>query len=77
MARIYRFLALDIASALPGMERYMERSRRLKRKPHRYSLAEFGLRDGAVLERMAGYLRCYDVPVESEPARYRLLSNRR
>ena len=70
MARVYRFLGLEMDSALPGMERYIRRSRALKRRPHRYSLAEFGLAEGEVLERMDEYVRRFDVPMEdaAEPA---------
>ena len=67
MARVYRFLDLDMETALPGMERYIERSRSLKRKPHRYSLEEFGLRREEVYERLSGYIRRFDVPVERTP----------
>lgn len=66
MGRVYRFLGLQIDGALPGMERYVRRSRALKRHPHCYSLAQFGLREGAVLERMEGYIRRFDVPIENE-----------
>lgn len=61
MARIYRFLGMDMAPAIPGMERFIERSARLSHKPHRYSLAEFGLADAEVDERLAGYTARYGV----------------
>lgn len=64
MARVYRFLGLEMDSALPGMERYIERSRALGRNPHRYSLEEFGLCEEEVLERLSGYVRRFDVPIE-------------
>ena len=64
MARVYRFLGFEMDSAIPGMERYIERSRALKRRPHRYSLAEFGLSEGEVAERMGEYVRRYDVQME-------------
>lgn len=67
MARVYRFLELEMEPALPGMARYIERSRALKRTPHRYSLGEFGLHEGEVLERLGGYIRRFDVPMEGEP----------
>lgn len=77
MARVYRFLGLEMEGALPGMERYIQRSRALKRRPHRYSLEQFGLSEGAVLERMAGYIRRFDVPMESNvPLRARRLLSR-
>jgi hypothetical protein len=69
MARVYRFLGLEMDSALPGMERYIRRSRALKRRPHRYSLAEFGLAEGEVLERMDKYVRRFDVPMEDDADR--------
>jgi hypothetical protein len=64
MERVYRFLGLEIAGALPGMERYIARSRKLKRRPHRYSLGGFGLREGEVLERMADYIDRFGVVIE-------------
>ena len=64
MARVYRFLGLEIEGALPGMERYIRRSRALKRRPHRYSLEEFGLSEGEVLERMDGYINRFGVFIE-------------
>ena len=66
MTRVYRFLGLEMDSAIPGMERYLERSRALKRRPHRYSLAQFGLAEGEVLERLDAYVRRFDVPMEGE-----------
>lgn len=64
MDRIYRFLGLDIAPALPGMENYLERSSELKRRPHDYSLAQFGLSEAEVVERFADYVRTYGIPLE-------------
>lgn len=66
MARIYRFLGLEIDPAVPGMERYIERSRDLKRRPHRYSLDEFGLREGEVIERLSTYIARFGVPMEKQ-----------
>ena len=66
MERVYRFLELDMAPALPGMENYMRRASALKRKPHAYSLEEFGLSEGEVLERLGDYVRAFDVPIEGE-----------
>ncbi len=68
MARVYRFLGLEMETALPGMERFVQRSRALKRRPHRYSLSEFGLEGDAVRERLSGYIARFDVPVEQETA---------
>ncbi|WP_337191170.1 sulfotransferase [Pelagerythrobacter marinus] len=70
MERVYRFLGLDMAPALPGMEDYMRRASALKRRPHAYSLDEFGLTSGDVLDRLGDYVRAFDVPIEgAAPAR--------
>ena len=66
MERVYRFLDLDIAPALAGMEDYIARSAALKRTPHRYDLAQFGLTEGEVYEALGDYVRHFDVPVEGE-----------
>lgn len=66
MERIYHFLGLDIEPAWAGMERFVERSQSLKRHPHRYSLAEFGLSAGEVAERLGDYVGTYGIPVESD-----------
>ena len=47
MARVYRFLGLELEPALPAMEAYQQRAAALKRRPHQYSLEEFGLSPGA------------------------------
>jgi hypothetical protein len=62
MGRVYDFLHLDIEPALPGMARYQRRKRTLKRRPHRYSLEEFGLTPGRVLDELDDYVESYDVP---------------
>lgn len=69
MERVYRFLELDMAPALPAMESYMQRASALKRKPHAYSLEEFGLSEGEVLERLGDYVRAFGVPIEGESGR--------
>lgn len=74
MARVYRFLGFEMDSAVPGMERYIERSRALKRRPHRYSLAEFGLAEGEVLERLSDYIRRYKVQMEGVSSDRRLIA---
>lgn len=61
MGRVYEFLGLDIAPALEGMERYQRRTRSLKRHPHHYSLEEFGLTSGRVLEELGDYVAAYDI----------------
>ena len=68
MERVYRFLELDMAPAVDGMQRFLDRSARLKRRPHRYSLAEFGLRADEVDERFADYTATYGIPVEGTSA---------
>ncbi|MXO76097.1 sulfotransferase [Altererythrobacter aerius] len=72
MARVYRFLGLDMEPAVRGMERYVDRSRALKRRPHRYSLDQFGLDEGQVLDRLAHYIQRFDVPMEGQVAPARL-----
>ncbi|HEX2794418.1 MAG TPA: sulfotransferase [Croceicoccus sp.] len=69
MRRVYRFLGMDMAPALPGMRDFINRSRALKRKPHRYSLAEFGLSEGEVEERLDDYVRTYGVRLEGPERR--------
>jgi hypothetical protein len=61
MERVYRFLGLDMAPAIPAMQRYLDRSARLKRRPHRYSLEQFGLRENEVSERFADYTETYGI----------------
>ncbi|RVQ69797.1 sulfotransferase [Croceicoccus ponticola] len=70
MRRIYGFLGMDAEPAMPGMGRFISRSSALKRKPHRYSLGEFGIEEGEVMERLADYVRAYDIKVE-DPVRRR------
>lgn len=64
MTRVYDFLGLEMEPAVPAMEDYLDRSRNLKRHPHTYSLEEFGLSDGQVMEQLGDYVRTYDVPME-------------
>lgn len=66
MQRIYQFLELDMEPAIPGMESFLDRSRALKRKPHRYSLQEFGLSPGEVAERLADYVATYGITAEED-----------
>ena len=67
MARVYRFLDLDMEPAVAGMEAFLDRSRKLKRRPHRYSLAQFGLTAGQVESELGDYIRTYDIPREEMP----------
>ena len=66
MARIYRFLDLDPAPALPAMEAYLAREAATKRKPHRYSLAEFSLTAERVLDDLADYVARFGIAMEEE-----------
>jgi len=68
MARVYRFLGLDIAPARPAMLAYQRRAARLKRRPHRYSLEEFGLTPQRVLGELGDYVRSYGVTLEGRAA---------
>ncbi|BBC72131.1 sulfotransferase [Altererythrobacter sp. B11] len=61
MERVYRFLGLDIAPALPAMEAYQRRTARLKRPPHEYSLEEFGLEPERVQLELGDYVRTYGI----------------
>jgi hypothetical protein len=65
MERVYRFLGLDIGQALPAMEAYQQRTAALKRRPHRYSLEEFGLSPGRVLDELGDYVKTYDIAMEN------------
>ncbi len=68
MERVYRFLDLEMEPAVAGMEDYLDRSARLTRHPHRYSLAEFGLREDEVNERFADYTETFGIPVGAPTA---------
>lgn len=65
MERVYHFLGLDMEPAVAGMEDYLDRSARLKRQPHRYSLEEFGLGESEVDALFADYTETYGIPVEA------------
>ena len=69
MRRIYGFLGLEIDRAWPAMEAYVRRADKLKQRPHRYSLAEWGLTEGQVHDQLADYMRAYDVTSERQAAR--------
>src|SRR5690606_11120770 len=68
MARVYRFLGLDIEPVLPAMEAYQQRTAALKRQPHRYSLEAFGLRAGRVVEELGDYVWTDGISVEDRAA---------
>jgi hypothetical protein len=64
MRRVYEFLDFDIHPAWPGMEDYQRRTHIQHRRPHRYSLEEFGLTPGRVLEELGEYMRTYEVAAD-------------
>lgn len=65
MARIYRFLDLDMGPAEPAMATYIARTEANRAfRSHRYELASFGLDAGEVRERFADYVEAFDVPVD-------------
>jgi len=64
MARLYRFLGLELEPALPAMEAYQRRATALKRHPHRYSLEEFGLTPGRVLFELSDYVHDFGISLE-------------
>lgn len=68
MERIYRFLDLDIGPARPAMEAYHHEADALNRRPHRYSLTEFGLSEGRIIEELGDYARKFDVAPETRSA---------
>ena len=68
MARVYRFLGLDLEPALPAMLAYQARAAALKRQPHQYSLEEFGLTPGRVLDELGDYVRTYGIAMEGKAA---------
>ena len=61
MRRVYEFLGFDIEPALPAMEAYQRRTHHRHRKAHRYSLEEFGLTPGRVLDELGDYMEAYDI----------------
>jgi hypothetical protein len=64
MERVYEFLDFDIEPALPGMEEYQRLTHRRHRRPHRYSLEEFGLTRDRVLEELGEYMQAYDIAAD-------------
>ncbi len=69
MRRVYRFLGMEMSPALAEMKDFVSRSQALKRVPHRYNLAEFGLSAGEVDERLGDYVRTYGVRLEGRERR--------
>jgi hypothetical protein len=61
MRKVYEFVGFDIEPALPAMEEYQRRTHRRHRQPHRYSLEQFGLSAGRVLEELGEYIEAYDI----------------
>jgi len=68
MARLYRFLGLDLAPALPAMAAYQRRAAGLKRQPHQYSLEQFGLTPERVLDELGDYVQRYGIAMEGRSA---------
>jgi hypothetical protein len=68
MARVYRFLGLELEPALPAMAAYQHRAAALKRRPHRYSLGEFGLTEKQVLDELGDYVKTYGIAMEARAA---------
>ncbi|MGX7896616.1 sulfotransferase family protein [Tsuneonella sp. HG222] len=68
MARVYRFLDLDIEPVLPRMAAYQRRTRDGKRRVHRYSLAEWGLSAGRVREELGDYVSTYGIASDERRA---------
>ncbi len=64
MGRIYDFLDLDIEPVLPAMAEYQEMTGSAKRRRHVYSLGEFGLTEGQVMEQLGDYVATYDIAME-------------
>ena len=70
MERVYAFLDLDMAPAMPAMQRYQDRARGLKRRPHQYSLEQFGLSEAEVRDRFATYVTRFDIREEGNVTVY-------
>jgi hypothetical protein len=68
MERVYEFLGFDIAPALPAMEEYQRRTHRRHRRPHRYSLQEFGLTPDHVLDELGDYMGNYGIALDIKRA---------
>ena len=64
MRRIYDFLDLDIAQAMPAMEAYCSKVAADNRAPHRYSLAQFGLAPEDVDDVLGSYAQDFAVSYE-------------
>jgi hypothetical protein len=70
MARVYRFLGLELEPALPAMAAYQHRTAPPRRRTHHYSLEEFGLTPGRVLDELGDYVRDYDIAIENLTAAF-------
>lgn len=71
MLRIYDFLDMDIAPALPAMHRYTRAATRQARaRPHRYALSSFDLDELAVREHFQDYVKDHDVDFPMHEARF-------
>ena len=68
MRRVYAFLGMEIERAWPAMDAYVQRADALRKRPHRYSLAEWGLSEGQVRVALRDYISRYDVAREKQAA---------
>jgi len=50
------------------MAAYQRRTAALRRRPHEYSLEEFGLGPARVLEELGDYVKTYDIAMEDRAA---------
>jgi hypothetical protein len=66
MRRVYAFLDFAIDPAWPAMEDYQRRTHRVHRRPHRYSLEQFGLTPSRVLDELGEYMRAYEITPDVE-----------
>jgi hypothetical protein len=65
VGRIYEAAGWELDDAVAArMESYLAANPKGKFGAHHYDLAEFGLDEGAIRERFAGYIERYDVEVE-------------
>jgi len=67
MRRIYRFLGMDIAPALPAMEEFVAATGPdLARHPHRYRLGAYGLKPREVRARFRSYIEAFDIETRED-----------
>lgn len=77
MERVYRFLGMEIAPALPRMRRYVRKARSQHRwQHHRYDLSAFGLERSAVRARFEHYVDAFDLAPPLERRHYASVQER-